>query len=286
MAYTRVNWENYPSTDTPTNATNLNVMDAGLFNQDARITVNENEIDNLQTGWNSAGETWTYSSTDNPTGVITIIGDVTTKYSLGMRINFTNNSNVIYGIITKISYSSPNTTLTFLHEIDPTDSLALHLMANSAITNNYYSTMKTPYGFPINPDKWTLKKGINSNYIITSPSSSVYYGPAVLSIKVPEGLWEMSYQVGVQMSATSLQYCSANLSTSPTALENSTGLTDNQSLPVAGVIAKRFRANKIVELAEQKMYYFMFKNDTPYTDLYITGSPASASSMQAVCAYL
>lgn len=30
MAYTRVNWENLPSTNTPVNATNLNKMDAGI----------------------------------------------------------------------------------------------------------------------------------------------------------------------------------------------------------------------------------------------------------------
>lgn len=32
MAYTRVNWENLPSTNTPVNATNLNIMDAGIAN--------------------------------------------------------------------------------------------------------------------------------------------------------------------------------------------------------------------------------------------------------------
>lgn len=30
MAYTRVNWENLPSTNTPLNATNLNKMDVGI----------------------------------------------------------------------------------------------------------------------------------------------------------------------------------------------------------------------------------------------------------------
>ena len=32
MAYTRINWENLPSTNTPVNATNLNKMDAGIAN--------------------------------------------------------------------------------------------------------------------------------------------------------------------------------------------------------------------------------------------------------------
>ena len=36
-------------------------------------------------GWRSAGETWTYVSTDDPTGVIKINANVTSKYSEGMR---------------------------------------------------------------------------------------------------------------------------------------------------------------------------------------------------------
>src|SRR5574344_2739227 len=157
MAYIKKIWKEYPDTTTQIKAVDLNKMDKGIYE--------------LTTGWISADETWTYSSVDDPTGVITIVGDKTGKYSLGMRIKFTNNSNVIYGIITKISYSSPNTTLTFLHEINPSTSTALHLMANSAITNNYYSNMKAPFGFPLHPDKWTLKKEITSNYYVASPSS-------------------------------------------------------------------------------------------------------------------
>lgn len=37
MAYTRVNWENLPSTNTPVNATNLNKMDAGIANLETEI---------------------------------------------------------------------------------------------------------------------------------------------------------------------------------------------------------------------------------------------------------
>ena len=37
MAYTRVNWENLPSTNTPVNATNLNKMDKGIKDLDTKI---------------------------------------------------------------------------------------------------------------------------------------------------------------------------------------------------------------------------------------------------------
>ena len=122
------------------NIADINKVKADDMNE-IKTVVNTN-YDEFMSGWLSAGETWTYASVDNPTGVITINGNKTTKYSLGMRIKFTNGGNTIYGIITKISYSSPNTTLSFLHEINPSTNTALHLIANSAITNNYYSNMK------------------------------------------------------------------------------------------------------------------------------------------------
>ena len=42
MAYTRVNWEDLPSTDTPINATNLNKMDEGIYNNSFETGSNAN----------------------------------------------------------------------------------------------------------------------------------------------------------------------------------------------------------------------------------------------------
>lgn len=47
MAYTRVNWENLPSTNTPVNATNLNKMDAGIKDLDNGQTSLQEQINNL-----------------------------------------------------------------------------------------------------------------------------------------------------------------------------------------------------------------------------------------------
>src|SRR5574344_1353098 len=180
MAYIKKIWKEYPDTTTQIKAVDLNKMDKGIYE--------------LTTGWISADETWTYSSVDDPTGVITIVGDKTGKYSLGMRIKFTNNSNVIYGIITKISYSSPNTTLTFLHEINPSNSLALHLMTNSAITNNYYSNMKVPFGFPLEKKKWTVKFYDTTTRGQSSPVRLTWYNIGTTTITIPIGSWDVDYQ--------------------------------------------------------------------------------------------
>src|SRR5574344_141992 len=41
MAYSRINWENTPSTATPRNATNLNKMDAAIEEVDTRLSTVE-----------------------------------------------------------------------------------------------------------------------------------------------------------------------------------------------------------------------------------------------------
>ena len=49
MSYTRINWENAPSTNTPVNATNLNKMDEGIYNVDQEVAANSSNISILQT---------------------------------------------------------------------------------------------------------------------------------------------------------------------------------------------------------------------------------------------
>lgn len=47
MSYTRVNWENLPSTNTPVNAENLNKMDAGIASLDTHMTNAETNIEQI-----------------------------------------------------------------------------------------------------------------------------------------------------------------------------------------------------------------------------------------------
>lgn len=272
MAYTRINWENTPSTATPRNATNLNKMDKGIYE--------------LTTGWISADETWTYSSVDDPTGVITISGDVTTKYSLGMRIKFTNGGNTIYGIITKISYSSPNTTLTFLHEIDPTDSLALHLMANSAITNNYYSSMKVPYGFPINPDKWTLKYEASALTFISSPVINQWYNLGTLSL--PVGLWNVTYNAVIATTAngTAPNRCFITIGQTSASQGSAGCMTGvNSGYNEATSLAPATNT-ELFNLSSPSTIYLTFMTNQSAKSMVDVYANGTVTTIRAVCGYL
>ena len=71
----------------PNTLVNNTVADATDLNEN--FTALDTLITELQTGWISAGETWTYASADDPTYTFTISGDLTTKYYAGMRISLT-----------------------------------------------------------------------------------------------------------------------------------------------------------------------------------------------------
>jgi len=101
-------------------------------------------------GWIATSETWTYSSVDAPSYVFTISGDKTTKYSAGMKVRLTDAAATKYFIITKVAYGAPNTSVTVYGGTDYT-------LAGGAITNPCYSIQKSPFGFPLNPTKWTVE---------------------------------------------------------------------------------------------------------------------------------
>lgn len=166
------------------------------------VTGSQGLAADILAGWYSDGTTWTYSSVDDPIGVFTVSGDKTAIYYAGMKIKMTNGGNTIYGIITKVTYSAPNSSITFLHEIDPTDNQALYLLANSAITNNFISSAKCPAGFPIDPIKWTIKITDSTDRTQTNPVQNTWYnvGTTNSQITIPIGCWHVSYKVNVYVN--------------------------------------------------------------------------------------
>ena len=149
-----------------------------------------------QTGWLSAEETWTYATADSPTFTFTISGDKSAKYSPGMRIKLTQTT-VKYFIITKVVYSSPNTTITVYGGTDYT-------LANAAIIYPYYSSAKVPAGFPLDPTKWTVTVTDSTQRSKTTDiSDSTWYNiDAAAQISVPIGIWNVSYMVYGSSSVT------------------------------------------------------------------------------------
>lgn len=142
-------------------------------------------------GWNPPAGTWTYSSTDDPTGIIISNTDETNEMGVGDRIKFVNGGNTIYGIVTRLVLTTGTTAITFCHQIDPADNLAVTLMANSAITVPKYSHVKNPYGFPSSKTSWRILIKDTNNQSQATPSTNIY-NLGSLQIVVPIGEWTLS----------------------------------------------------------------------------------------------
>ena len=234
-------------------------------------------------GWIPAEETWTYASADAPTFTFTISGDKTSKYSVGMKIKLTQTT-VKYFIVTAISYSSPNTTVTVYGGTDYT-------LANATITNPYYSTQKAPQGFPLSPAKWRIYKLITSAYTRNSPTSNTWYnvGGSSTQINLPIGSWDVYYKacvVSVASAIRTLTYAST-LSTAgnTNALPEFQCTAYNQKVDV--FMADTFFARGNITITSKATYYL---NLRAICDIAITSLTLDATNTPAVisatCAYL
>lgn len=185
-----IDWSNKPLFDSTAPADN-GVAAAGTALTAAHRD-HVHKIEMPQNGWIAALGTWTYSSVDDPTGVISIDRDlITDGVGLGDKIKLTNGGNTIYGKVTKISYSSPNTTLTFLHEINPSNNQALYLLANSAITNPFFSHIENPVSFPVSKLNWRIFVTDTSDRTQANPVQNQIYHSTLGSITatMPIGAW-------------------------------------------------------------------------------------------------
>ena len=244
-----------------------------------------------QTGWNPDAETWAYHSVDDPTGYIKIEGkDVSANYSVGWRIMFTNGGNVIKGIITAITYSDPDTILTFLHEIDPTDNQALYLLTNSAITENYFSPHKAPLGFPLDPNKWSVKIKDTTSTAQATPTANQWYNIGGVGISIPIGLWKIKYSHlwGLQETSGTTVSGKTTLSTGNTTESDVDFSSYGAYIGATGSITLRILAyrEKFVSLVAKTQYYLnTLTAGSGNENLYSYGA-ILPTKIIAECAYL
>jgi hypothetical protein len=208
-----------------------------------------------------------------------------------MRIKMTNGGNTIYGIITKVGTyggdQSGYTYITFLHEIDPTDSLALYLMANSAITNPYYSPVKCPYGFPMSPAKWSVEVSYSSQ-VDTGSATFVAFDTTNLKLDVPIGSWELSWKgvAGVLNSDGTEALSEFAFSSSQTSISDS-DLHYYLRVTGASSAIRDYRSvyMKMIKEVSSKTPYYLIGKFVVGNSCYVYGQ-LSTTILRATCAYL
>lgn len=230
-------------------------------------------------GWEAA-DAMTYASADDPTYTVTISGDQSAKYSAGMRIKLTQSTGgTKYFIITKVAVST-DTTLTLYGGTD-------YDLANEAISNPYYSVVKAPAGFPLDPAKWTVSITDTTNRSQATPTASTWYNLGGVSLSIPIGCWNVSYGVSVNVGTSSSSTYINVYATISTA--NNTGILELTSFAGNSGTATTnwMRREGTLTLAAKTTYYLNTKAEASqaigtlynYNDL----SPAI---IRAVCAYL
>jgi len=165
--YSRINWLNSPSITTPINDTNLNKMDLA--------------IDELSKGWQSLDTTGVYASADAPTFTMTTGVDTTGYVGVGNRIKLTQTT-VKYFIVTAIT----STTITLYGGTDYT-------LANAAITDIYFSNVKSPFGFPMDISKWSEIVVNSTDLTQNTAVNGTWYNLGSVSKSFPIGNWIVSY---------------------------------------------------------------------------------------------
>lgn len=237
-----------------------------------------------ENGWIPAGETWTYASADDPTFTFTISGDKTSKYSAGMRIKLTQTT-IKYFIITAVSYSSPNTTITVYGGTD-------YDLANATITSPYYSMVKAPFGFPMSPEKWRVYVSKTSVSTQSSPTSNTWYnvGTTTAQINIPIGSWDVYYKAAVA-TVTSSPRTLTHASTLSTANNTNALPADFQCTAyndtISSFFASTFFARGNIIITTKATYYL---NLRAICDVGITSITLDATNtpccIVATCAYL
>ena len=276
--------QTYSSTNKPSSATlktDLQTIETDFNALDAEVTTAQTDIDTLETnaaaGWNPASATLTYSSADDPTYVVTTSVDLRSSIGVGDRIKFANNSTTFYGIVTAIAAG----TMTLYGGTD-------YDVANSAITAVYFSHMKSPVGFPLDPTKWTAQATDTSLQTQASPVANTWYNQGSVTLSIPIGVWRTYYEVIIQANDTTassaiLIACTlstANNSESDISMTGGGQIVTNQ---MGGLFVHR---EKTLVLAAKTPYYLNTRTTTSNVENIYNRGDVGTTVIRAICAYL
>lgn len=252
----------------------INKIEAGDMNEIKNAFNNQ-----VAQGWYKTGinPTFTFVSYDSTTltGVVTSNVDLTTYLSVGMKVKFTQSGATKYAFITAIT----STQITLFMGTD-------YSLNNSAISNTYYSMLKAPYGFSMQPDKWSLTLTSTSNILKDFPVQNTWYNLASLNIQIPIGVWDVDYSLYQRgyRGTSGLCKTQTSLSTS-TSSGNTDFLTVVYGNPMND-IGLAVYAKQRINLSSPATYYLITRTDvTGMGDIGYDGS-RQITKVRAVCAYL
>lgn len=200
-----------------------------------------------------------------------------------------------YGIITDVSYSNPDTTIKLY-----TGNYWMEDTSTYSITNNYYSLVKTPYGFPLSPANWRERNSFaGSLNNKDDPDSTNWWNTSNLLLNIPVGTWNVYYNGCLQSTIASANNIGAksNLSTTNAGTGGSAYVDDQNwtgatyigfgASATHGSLTDVYISGIIEVLTSNTIYYLNIKSifATAAGD-YIKFSADHNVKIEATCAYL
>lgn len=229
-------------------------------------------------GWVTLGLTMTYASADSPTFTATVPGDVTGVLSAGMKLKLTQTTAKYFIITAAPSYAS-GTGLTTLTLYGGTD----YTLDDAAISNVYYSAMKAPHGFPPDPAKWTVEVTDDTTRS-QEVSGTTFYNLGSISIQIPIGLWDFSYQGcfgGLKSSA--LVMVRTALSASASSISDSDLVSTSEGYYESMIPTER---RKKLNISAKTTYYLIEQSVDGTVPTIYAWNQYSRLIIRAECAYL
>lgn len=232
-------------------------------------------------GWLVPLGTWSYSSTDKPTFVISSNADESSILSVGMKIKITQNDSVKYAIITKIgTWSGSAILITCYFGTD-------YVLSNSTISLPYYSRDRVPFGFPMSPIKWTVIM-TDANSTSASVASGTWVNIGSFSLSVPIGAWNVSYATQVNMTGTSSFFALRSTLSTTNNSETDASFTNFFFLNVSSVQVydKLMAIPAYISVSSKTSYFLNLENTTGSTLTATLRGDITPTIIKAVCAYL
>jgi len=238
----------------------------------------ENLLIATKTGWTSSAS-MVYASSDAPNYVVTMTGDKSGIYQAGQRVKLTLDNTIRYFIVTKVE-TSGSTALTLYGGTD-------YVLSASPISNPYYSLVKAPFGFPLDPTKWTIEYSDISSREQGSPANGTWYNINSASISVPIGIWKIEYQVGIfgyKGTAAEMDFnVSLSISGSTPSDMQLTGYVYHNNVSYFGGWVNR---NKSIAVTTKTTYYLISMSLAGTIVALQNRGDKGTTVIRAVCAYL
>lgn len=253
----------------------LNVDDAI---SDAWVDAVKADIEYLETakvdiaGW-AALPALAFGAADGHTFTVTYAGDLTASVTVGTRIKLTHAAAVKYFIVT----AHVAGTLTLYGGLN-------YALAAGAITLPFYSPLKAPVGFPLDPTGWTESSIDGSDRTQAAAVVNTWYNPGSLQISLPIGAWRVRWDAMVGISST--ERVRAALSNA-----NNTGsdvelMTSHREGAGAVQMERAVSREKTIVVAVKTTYFLNVQcSSAGGTTIGLYGTQA-ATTIRAVCAYL